>query len=584
MKHSKFFIFSIFVLIITVFIEMQDFVYSRSVEKGLSLKKQEELWNGLIADSVNQKKIYISVDGQYLELERGEVYMDENLNLMIPATFLNKYFNCSARLYDGKKLLIQQNTTTIQMNLGERVMSVNEKKRELNSPATMVGNQIYLSIETLQEVLNCQYNWNMNLNSAEIIQTSESKKLPAQYDYRLLERAPGIKDQGKYGTCWAFASLTSLESSLLPEREFDFSEDHMSLQNSFAAEINDGGEYTMAIAYLASWQGPVLEEEDPYGDGISPEGLEAACHVQEVQIIGAKDFETIKEMVFKYGGVQTSLYTSLINSQSRSEYYNPETYAYCYIGTEKPNHDVVIIGWDDDYSKENFTMNLEADGAFICRNSWGSEFGNNGTFYVSYYDSNIGTHNVVFSGVEDVDNYDRIYQSDYCGWVGQLGYGSEKGYFANVYTTKEAEQLAAVGFYATGKNTEYEIFVVHDFKGMESFAERISVKEGKFKNAGYYTVELKEGIDFRKGERFAVVVKIQTPGSERPIAIEYAADEATKEVDISDGEGYISLYGKSWDNTESTQGCNICLKAFTKVITKISENREENMEKLIQIW
>ena len=98
MKHSKFFIFSIFVLIITVFIEMQDFVYSRSVEKGLSLKKQEELWNGLIADSVNQKKIYISVDGQYLELERGEVYMDENLNLMIPATFLNKYFNCSARL------------------------------------------------------------------------------------------------------------------------------------------------------------------------------------------------------------------------------------------------------------------------------------------------------------------------------------------------------------------------------------------------------------------------------------------------------------------------------------------------------
>ncbi len=564
MKHSKFFIFSIFVLVVTLLIEMQDFVYSRSVEKEILIEKQSDLWNGLIAESVNQKTIYISVDGQYLDLERGEVYMDENLNLMVPAAFLSKYFNCSARLYDGKKLLIQQNTTTIQMNLGEMVMSVNEKKRELDSPATVIGDQIYFPVGTLQEVLNGQYTWNMGLNSAEIIQTSESKKLPEQYDYRLLERAPGIKDQGKYGTCWAFASLTALESALLPEREYDFSEDHMSRQNSFAVEINDGGEYTMAMAYLASWQGPVLEEEDPYGDGISPDGLEAACHVQEVQIIAAKDFETIKEMVFKYGGVQTSLYTSLINSQSRSEYYNPETYAYCYIGTEKPNHDVVIIGWDDNYSKENFTVDLEADGAFICRNSWGSEFGNNGTFYVSYYDSNIGTHNVVFSGVEEAGNYDRIYQSDYCGWVGQLGYGNEKGYFSNVYTAQEEEVLSAVGFYATGKNTEYEVFVVHDFKGTESFAEKIAVKEGKVKNAGYYTVELKEGIALKKGERFAVVVKIRTPGSERPIAIEYAADEATKTVDISDGEGYISLYGKSWDNTESTQGCNICLKAFTK--------------------
>ena len=564
MKHSKFFIFSIFVLVVTLLIEMQDFVYSRSVEKEILIEKQSDLWNGLIAESVNQKTIYISVDGQYLDLERGEVYMDENLNLMVPAAFLSKYFNCSARLYDGKKLLIQQNTTTIQMNLGEMVMSVNEKKRELDSPATVIGDQIYFPVGTLQEVLNGQYTWNMGLNSAEIIQTSESKKLPEQYDYRLLERAPGIKDQGKYGTCWAFASLTALESALLPEREYDFSEDHMSRQNSFAVEINDGGEYTMAMAYLASWQGPVLEEEDPYGDGISPDGLEAACHVQEVQIIAAKDFETIKEMVFKYGGVQTSLYTFLINSQSRSEYYNPETYAYCYIGTEKPNHDVVIIGWDDNYSKENFTVDLEADGAFICRNSWGSEFGNNGTFYVSYYDSNIGTHNVVFSGVEEAGNYDRIYQSDYCGWVGQLGYGNEKGYFSNVYTAQEEEVLSAVGFYATGKNTEYEVFVVHDFKGTESFAEKIAVKEGKVKNAGYYTVELKEGIALKKGERFAVVVKIRTPGSERPIAIEYAADEATKTVDISDGEGYISLYGKSWDNTESTQGCNICLKAFTK--------------------
>lgn len=575
MKHSKFFLFSIFVLMIAIIIEMQDFVYSRSVEKGYQVEKNDALWNGLIADSVNQKTIYISVNGEYLDLEKGEVYMDNNLNLMIPAAFLSRYFNCSARLYEGKKLLIQQNKTMIQINLGEAEMSVNEIKKELKSPALVLENEIYLSIETLQNMLNCQYSWNMNTNSADIIQTSDSKKLPESYDYRLLTRAPAVKDQGKYGTCWAFASLTALESALLPEKQYDFSEDHMSLRNSFAAEVNDGGEYTMAMAYLASWQGPVLEEDDPYGDGISPEGLEAVCHVQEVQVIGAKDFDMIKEMVFKYGGVQTSLYTSLINSQSRSEYYNPETCAYCYIGTNKPNHDVVIIGWDDHYPKENFTVNLEADGAFICRNSWGSEFGKNGTFYVSYYDSNIGTHNVVFSGVEDADNYDRIYQSDYCGWVGQLGYGSEGGYFANVYTAQEEELLSAVSFYATGKDTEYEVSIVHDFQGTESFAERKILKEGKLKNAGYYTIELREEVELKLGERFAVVVKIKTPGSERPIAIEYAADEGTKDVDISDGEGYISLHGRSWENTESTQGCNICLKAFTK----IRRNEKEGTKK-----
>jgi len=55
-------------------------------------------------------------------------------------------------------------------------------------------------------------------------------------------------------------------------------------------------------------------------------------------------------------------------------------------------------------------------------NSWGDSFGDDGLFYVSYYDSNIGIHNVVYTRVEDNDNYDNIYQSDLCGWVGQLGY------------------------------------------------------------------------------------------------------------------------------------------------------------------
>ena len=143
---------------------------------------------------------------------------------------------------------------------------------------------------------------------------------------------------------------------------------------------DDGGEYTMGMAYLASWKGPVFEKDDPYGDNKTNPDLTAVKHVQEMQIIDGKDYEKIKEAVFKYGGVQTSIYNSLKSSQSKSPYYDRRTSSYCYIGTEKPNHDVVIIGWDDSYSKDNFSVDLEGDGAFICQNSWGSEFGDGGIF------------------------------------------------------------------------------------------------------------------------------------------------------------------------------------------------------------
>lgn len=72
----------------------------------------------------------------------------------------------------------------------------------------------------------------------------------------------------------------------------------MSFHNGYNLGQMDGGEYTMSMAYLAAWKGPVLEVEDPYGDGHSPDNLKAAVHVQEMQIIGSKDYNAIKEAVF----------------------------------------------------------------------------------------------------------------------------------------------------------------------------------------------------------------------------------------------------------------------------------------------
>ena len=86
----------------------------------------------------------------------------------------------------------------------------------------------------------------------------------------------------------------------------------------------------MAIAYLASWTGPVLEEDDPYGDGYSPEGLEAVVHLQEAQVLESKNYDNIKKSVFLYGGVQSSLYMEMPDSRSTSIYYDENKYSYCY--------------------------------------------------------------------------------------------------------------------------------------------------------------------------------------------------------------------------------------------------------------
>lgn len=562
MKYKGFFVIAIIIITGCIFFSMNDYVFSEGVHKAQNSFKSNTSWNGLIADSVNKRDIKLMIDGN--EIKNPDVYMNHNRDIMLPVSLLVSEFDCSMRLYDESMLVVERNQIKIVLELESSYMNLNGQNYILESAVTLQDGVIYIPVEVINKAFDCEYIWDMQKNMAAVFAVLSDKKFPVRFDYREIGKAPLIKNQGKLGTCWSFAALTALETALLPEESCDFSEDHMSIRNSFSATQNDGGEYTMALAYLAAWQGPVYEADDPYGDGESPDNLSAVKHVQEVQILGHKNFEQIKEMVYKYGGVQTSIYTKLKNASSKSSYYNEETYAYCYIGTQKPNHDVVIIGWDDNYPKENFNAELEADGAFICQNSWGEQFGDNGIFYISYYDSNIGIHSVVYTGIEPVDNYDSIYQSDLCGWVGRLGYINEKAYFANVYTAKEREVLEAVSFYATGRDTKYEVYFVPDFKDAGSFAGMRPVAEGEFENAGYYTVKLDKPQKLSEGERFAVAVKIVTPNSDRPIAVEYAVDGSTEGVVLDDGEGYISLSGKRWERTEDEQNCNVCLKAFTR--------------------
>lgn len=399
----------------------------------------------------------------------------------------------------------------------------------------------------------------------------QEEELPAFYDGREQGRAAEIKNQGQLGTCWAVAASSALESGLLPEEREVFSADHISMQNGYNKNQEDGGAYTMAMAYLASWKGPVREADDPYGDGESPDDLEAVRHVQEMQMLREKDYTGMKELIRTYGSVQSSLYMDMQDGRYTSTYYNEAWDSYCYPGGEEANHDVLVIGWDDHYPASNFNAQVKKDGAFICQNSWGTSFGEQGIFYVSYEDALIGENCIAYTGIEPVDNYDRLYQADQCGWVGQLGYDSDICWFASVYETGEApEQIEAVGFYATGQNTEYEIFGVEEFSGKWMLTGADSIQSGSFEKAGYYTVEFEEPFSVREKQKFAVIVKIRTPDENYPVAAEYRADEYTKNADISDGEGYISPNGYNWTNTESEYECNLCLKVYTSQNPDIS--------------
>lgn len=575
MRYSKRYIF--FTIVLFVFI-LAKFNNSASelveVESFRGARLQSSDWNPLIAASINDDVITLNIGSRSYTSKDTPLYMDDELQLMVPVSILRDSLNCSAHIYDEKKLVLQKRDLSISFFLGEDACTVNEQPVKLLSPMTKDADEYYVGMKDLAELLGYDYEWDIAQNKAVGVDTmSDVGFLPYKYDLREQQRVTGVKDQGALGTCWAFATLTALESTLLPEENLSFAEDHMTLCNSFSQGQNDGGDYTMSMAYLASWQGPVLAEDDPYGDGETDPSLKAVRHVQEMQVMESGDQQKIKEAVFKYGGVQTSIYTTLQGSASTSVYYNSETNAYCYQGSEKPNHDVVIIGWDDSYSKDNFSTPPEEDGAFICQNSWGREFGENGIFYISYYDSNIGIHNVVYTKVEDVDNYDNIYQSDLCGWVGQMGYDRESIYGANVFRSKGAEQIEAAGFYATGKDTSYDVYVVKDFKDTSSLepVNRIKVAQGQLSNAGYYTIRFNNPVDVEAGERFAIMIYITTPNAVYPMAIEYAADELTADVDISDGEGYISIRGSQWNRVEEQAQSNLCIKAYSSAREEAAE-------------
>ena len=97
--------------------------------------------------------------------------------------------------------------------------------------------------------------------------------LPDSYNYIEENLMPVLRNQGDTNTCWAFASLSALETSKDEDMNGSFSADHLIYQNPFGKNFEEGGAYVVTMSYLLSWKGPILEETDPL-DGESQDGLQ----------------------------------------------------------------------------------------------------------------------------------------------------------------------------------------------------------------------------------------------------------------------------------------------------------------------
>ncbi len=400
-----------------------------------------------------------------------------------------------------------------------------------------------------------------HLRGTKLFKGMQALALPSRFDLREEGKLSPIRDQGPCGACWAFATMGCLESFLLPHESWDFSENHLKNTHGFDPDHCQGGVGLMPAAYLARWSGPVLESQDPYNpySGYSPSGLPPQKHIQEILTISyIADHSNIKQAIMQYGGVYSAIYWDPNFFQTANNAY------YCNYPGLPNNHAVVIVGWDDNYSRYNFLTRPTADGAFIVRNSWGTSWGEGGYFYISYYDLNVGVDSGVISQIEPVTNYNQVYQYDWLGLMDYFGGTDETEWGANIFTSTSNDRLSAVSFYCPVPDASYEVYVYLNSNAGPCSGTLATSKAGKILLPGYHTVSLPDLVQLQIGQKFSVVYKLQTPGFLYPIGVEYPILGYSSAATANADQSYVSSNGSNWtDIVTIVPNTNVCLKAFT---------------------
>ena len=447
--------------------------------------------------------------------------------------------------------------------------------------------------------------------------------LPSSYSSVSAGKVAPVRNQGSFGTCWTFSTMSAIESSLVAHGQvssansIDLSERHLAYfayhnaadplgntagdntslaDGSYDAYLTTGGNDAIALNALTTWQGVVQENVAPYnalelahesyGDSdqfarttdLSKDIAYARdyMHVKSAYMIPTTDKDDVKRAIMKYGAAGTGIDTRYFNS-SYSALYN--------YWSASSNHAVTLVGWDDSYSRENFGYSWYSgsqpsrDGAWLARNSWGTNVGENGYFWISYEDATLqsSTSKAVVYEMETANAQDNIYQYD--GTVAPLSINLPSGSsVSNVYTAKAskeaggAESLNAVAIQLYDTNVKYSVQVYLDPSNANptSGTPLLSTPvTGTTSYMGFYRVDLPNPVLIPNGSKYAVVATLShNDGSSVAYSVDanYHAGWIRFENAVQAGQSFTRTPSMGeWEDMTSYAGtnCTARLKAYT---------------------
>lgn len=385
------------------------------------------------------------------------------------------------------------------------------------------------------------------------------KEFPAAYDMRDVKGVTSVKDQKSYGTCWAFSALASAETSILKSNpRADLSEMHTAYYAYYgddqipteAETVGDilltGGTCHAAANLMSQWIGPVNELRVPYGRMFFFENEERVANMKNVC-----DYHLKNAYMFGYNKERTNV--AEVNNIIKSfvhdglavdiSFHSDDMLYYSYEhnsarSIRKPrfaNHSVVIVGWDDNFPKENFAVPADNDGAWLVKNSWGTDSYDRGYMWISYDDMSLCEFSVF--ELDDVDEYNYNAHHDTFVPIQSMS-AQEEGvngpsYAANVFYTPETIQAEAVNIHFPQSETEYEITIYTELTDVSipTSGKASSTTKGVQSIPGTVTIELDENVVIKDGDYYSVVVRLYSEESPYVLPIEsvlYLHDDVDK--------------------------------------------------------
>lgn len=386
----------------------------------------------------------------------------------------------------------------------------------------------------INQYIGVDYDANLLTHTQRYLFASDANNI-SKYSLKDDGDVSPVKNQGSYGTCWAFASIASAESSALKKNltnQIDLSElqlayytyhkenDPLGLTTgdytqsnkvSTSNLFNAGGDVMMASVILAGGVGFVNEALFPYSwassiqSGKVPDQSLAyestSYYLTNARWIAMSERNLVKEVLMNYGAIACSYYES-------NTYYNSKTAGYYCDSDQLANHGITIVGWDDQFSRNNFNKTPATDGAWLVKNSWGTNSRNNGYFWISYCDVNLSDVGVQLE-VDTLEQFKHIYQYDGTGSISyiQVPYNTIK--VANNYVAQEPEVLKKVGFFSSESDVSYTIGVYLNGDGSNpTSGSLVSSTSGTCQYGGYRVIDLDQEVYLAKGCPFSIVIQL----------------------------------------------------------------------------